>query len=102
MSAPFRRAYGEGTLLVATDGLWKYAGPEAICRVVRENDLRAAAKGLVDLVRLRSGALPDDVTVALCRLPGTSESVKTDEAGPGRRRRFPHFLWGAGITGQSL
>lgn len=56
-----------GTLLLASDGLLKYAPPGRICDLVRSSDLQAAANGLVDAVRLRSGALQDDVAAVLCR-----------------------------------
>ena len=59
-----------GPLLLATDGLLKYTSPELICDVARGEDLDQAAKGLVDLVRLRSGGLQDDVAVILCRADG--------------------------------
>jgi serine/threonine protein phosphatase PrpC len=58
---------GAGTLLVASDGLLRYAKPADIARLAAGPDLDAAARGLVELVRLRSGALPDDVAVVLCR-----------------------------------
>jgi len=61
-AAPF-----EGTLLVATDGLFKYARRDRICQVALQDDLQVAAKQLVDLVRLTSGRLPDDVALVLCR-----------------------------------
>ena len=54
-------------MLVATDGLVKYAPAARICAAARDKSLHAAAGKLVDLVRLKSGALPDDVGVALCR-----------------------------------
>ena len=56
-----------GTLLVASDGLLRYAPPEAIARVASGPDLAAAARALVELVRLPSGELPDDVAIVLCR-----------------------------------
>jgi serine/threonine protein phosphatase PrpC len=61
-----------GTLVVATDGLFKYALPDSICDAALYPDLDEAARQLVNLVRLNSGRLPDDVTVLLCRvsLPG--------------------------------
>jgi hypothetical protein len=40
---------------------------EGIARLAAGPDLDAAARGLVELVRLSSGALPDDVAVVLCR-----------------------------------
>jgi PPM family protein phosphatase len=57
----------DGTLLVASNGLFKYADWKRIAEVARETDIQQAAGHLVDLVRLRSGSLPDDVSVVLCR-----------------------------------
>lgn len=66
---PFRgKALSGSTLLVATDGLVKYADREAIGRVVRDEPFAGAARRLVELVRPPSGRLPDDVAVALCRI----------------------------------
>lgn len=60
---------GEGVLLVASDGLFSYAPRAKVLRVVRAGgELAAMAKALVDLVRLRSGALPDDVSLVLVRV----------------------------------
>jgi PPM family protein phosphatase len=64
---PFGSGPPTGTLLLATDGLLKYTGPEKIAEAARDADLDAAARRLVDLVRLRSGALQDDVGLILCR-----------------------------------
>jgi serine/threonine protein phosphatase PrpC len=58
---------GTSTLLVASDGLLNYARRSDILRIVRDPDLHAAAHALIDLVRLRNGALQDDVAVVLCR-----------------------------------
>lgn len=55
------------TLLVASDGLFHYARRTDILRLARGPDLHAAAQALVDLVRLRNGALQDDVAIVLCR-----------------------------------
>ena len=57
----------EGTLLVASDGLFAYAKPRDIVRIAEGPDLVMAAQALVDLVRLPDGALQDDVAVVLCR-----------------------------------
>lgn len=64
---PFEHAEFRGTLLVASDGLIKYAPPQRICEAARIGDLNAAGRRLIDLVRLRSGALQDDVSLVLCR-----------------------------------
>lgn len=42
---------GGGRLLVASDGLWKYAAGERIGVVAGEGDLKDAARRLMDLVR---------------------------------------------------
>jgi serine/threonine protein phosphatase PrpC len=64
----FSHPSSSGTLLVASDGLFNYAAPHAICDIARGPDLDAAAKALIDLVRLRNGKLQDDVAVVLCRV----------------------------------
>ncbi|HEU0037052.1 MAG TPA: SpoIIE family protein phosphatase [Kofleriaceae bacterium] len=56
-----------GTLLVASDGLLRYAKRDDVVRVALGADLEVAARELVELVRLPSGDLPDDVSVILCR-----------------------------------
>ena len=58
---------GAGTLLVASDGLIRYAKRDDIARISRSPDLETAARALTDLVRLANGALQDDVAVVLCR-----------------------------------
>ncbi len=55
------------TLLVASDGLWKYARPVDIAAAARLLDLADAAAALLALVRLPSGGLPDDVAIVLVR-----------------------------------
>ena len=42
---PFRARAVPGTLLVATDGLFKYTGPDSICAVVRGGPPAAACRG---------------------------------------------------------
>lgn len=50
-----------GTLILASDGLWKYARPEWITQATTAGD--RVAERLVDCVRLPSGNLQDDVGV---------------------------------------
>lgn len=64
---------GYGTLLVATDGLFKYALPERIGDAALQADLATAARRVADEARLPSGRLPDDIAIVLCRLGGNSE-----------------------------
>ena len=54
-------------LVVASDGLWNYAPRAAIAELASGDDLDAAVRALVDLVRLPSGELQDDVAIALVR-----------------------------------
>lgn len=56
-----------GTLLVATDGLFKYAPAERILDTASHPELEHAAENLADLARLPSGKLPDDLALVLCR-----------------------------------
>ena len=64
---PFETPFTGGTLLVASDGLLKYTSMEKIRPFAIEGPLNDAVSGLVDLVRLRSGALQDEVAIVLCR-----------------------------------
>ncbi|MHC4563676.1 MAG: protein phosphatase 2C domain-containing protein [Planctomycetota bacterium] len=65
--SPFTGGPLDGTLLVATDGLINYAPRDGICAAAQNADLRTAAEMLVNLPRLESGALPDDIGLVLCR-----------------------------------
>jgi PPM family protein phosphatase len=58
----------DGILLIASDGLFKYAPPERIREVAAQPDLDSAATQLVNLVRFQSGRLSDDVSLILCQL----------------------------------
>lgn len=64
---PFIYKAEGGTLLVATDGLFDYAKPEAVVSAMLDEDLDSIPAKLVDLARLPSGGLWDDVGLALCR-----------------------------------
>jgi serine/threonine protein phosphatase PrpC len=55
----------ECSLLVATDGLWKYLDRARIAKAAATRPLETACDLLVAGVRLRSGALQDDVAVAI-------------------------------------
>jgi PPM family protein phosphatase len=58
---------GSGTVLVASGGFAKYAPRDKVAGLAMDDDLPGAVKKLIDLVRLRSGALQDDVAIMLCR-----------------------------------
>ncbi len=57
----------DGTLVVASDGLFRYAKRDDIMRIASGADLDVAARALIDGVRLPTGALQDDVAVVLVR-----------------------------------
>jgi len=58
----------EGRLLLASDGLFKYAARERIAFAAQVANIEEAADALVALPRLPSGALQDDVAVVLADL----------------------------------
>jgi serine/threonine protein phosphatase PrpC len=63
----FERSSPAGVLLVATDGLFKFAAPQVIAGIVRDVGFAGAAETLVALVRRGSGAVEEDVSVILAR-----------------------------------
>lgn len=77
----FARDAADGTLILASDGLVKYASRQRICQACLLPNLNAAADALVDLVRLPSDALQDDVAIILYRPTHKS-------AAPPDRRRY--------------
>jgi serine/threonine protein phosphatase PrpC len=65
---PFQLPRRIGRLLLATDGLLKYASAESIVMTIREHPIELAPHKLIELVRYPSGVLPDDVTLILTAL----------------------------------
>jgi serine/threonine protein phosphatase PrpC len=63
----FSRERFGGILLVATDGLLKYASRESISDVIRHQPFETITEKLISLVRYPSGDLPDDIAAALYR-----------------------------------
>ena len=56
------------TLLLATDGLFKYADPDRIAATASGADFVAAAAAVAELPRNSAGSFYDDVAVVLCRV----------------------------------
>jgi serine/threonine protein phosphatase PrpC len=56
------------TLLVGTDGLFKYSSAARIRHIATQVDLDSVPDALIASALLRSGALQDDATVIACRL----------------------------------
>lgn len=65
VAVAFERQALDGVLVVGTDGLFKYATPEAVATIVRVNPPAEAARLLLKLVRLSSGRLQDDLAVVV-------------------------------------
>lgn len=66
----FSPLLARGRLLVATDGILKYARREDIAACALTGNLEDAAAALINAVRLRNGRLQDDVALILCELAG--------------------------------
>jgi serine/threonine protein phosphatase PrpC len=66
----FRAEATGGRLLVATDGLFRYASQQSICAAARMDDPAEAVKMLIALVELPAGGLQDDIAIVLCSLEG--------------------------------
>ncbi len=57
----------DGLLIVASDGFCNYVKREAMVKVLPYEDFAVIPKRLLEMVRLRSGELWDDVGIAVCR-----------------------------------
>ena len=64
---PFGPVPFHGVVLLASDGLLKYAPESQIRQLATDSNISVAAAKLVDVVRLASGALNDDVSIVLAR-----------------------------------
>jgi serine/threonine protein phosphatase PrpC len=63
----FHHKHGGGTLVVGTDGLFKYAPVPRIIEVA-SGPPELACRALIDLVRMPNGKLQDDIGVVVCDL----------------------------------
>lgn len=66
--APFQHPRLKTQLMLASDGLVKYTSSERIAEIVIRADVFSSVRNLVESVRYRSGALPDDIAVILVDL----------------------------------
>ncbi len=57
----------DGTLVIATDGVFKYAKVEQLCDAALDSNIHTIPAALIDLARLPNGKLQDDAAVILCR-----------------------------------
>jgi serine/threonine protein phosphatase PrpC len=63
----FTRSKLEGTLMIGSDGLFNYAKRDAIIRAIATTEFFSIPRACVDLVRLPSGELWDDISVVAIR-----------------------------------
>jgi serine/threonine protein phosphatase PrpC len=75
----FEREGFAGTLMLASDGLANYAERRKIVETLRMEDMTLACEQLVNLVRLKSGALWDDVGIVLCRRGEVRKKCEMEE-----------------------
>jgi PPM family protein phosphatase len=68
-AAPIGFTYGrlDALLIVATDGFCNYVNRVEMVKLLPYEDFVTLPRSLVELVRLRSGALNDDVSIVVCR-----------------------------------
>ncbi len=64
---PFSARWSGQTLLLATDGITKYADWNRLAQIARGDRIETAADELIAAVRLPSGTFSDDVSCLLCR-----------------------------------
>jgi serine/threonine protein phosphatase PrpC len=64
-----------GTLVVATDGLFKYVPDEQILNSACHPDLDEAITQLARAARLLNGSFPDDIAILLCRFSRPSRRL---------------------------
>lgn len=68
MPVDFGAHLSKRTIVIGSDGLWKYANRQRIAEAAARRPLETAASALVNCVRLRSGALQDDVAIVVCEV----------------------------------
>lgn len=69
---PFDEFCRTGTLVAGSDGLWNHLPVDRVQELVVASPPEQAVHGLVEAVRLPSGALRDDVSVIVARLDQSS------------------------------
>lgn len=59
--------FHDGILILASDGLWKYASSDRIIETLRQSPELLSSALLSDLARMKSGGLQDDISILLYR-----------------------------------
>lgn len=79
-------------LLLASDGLTKYADASRLHEIIRSHELEAAVEQLVEAVRLPSGSFFDDVSCILCRIAGQDTRVSLKELKKNSRPKISNWF----------
>lgn len=79
----FSHPSAHGLLVIATDGFCNYVRREQLLKDILWIDFAVLARKLVEMVRLPSGDLWDDIGIVACRLrPGVGTRRRYNLAGP--------------------
>lgn len=85
----FKHHFALGSLVLATDGLWKFTNLQRVREQVIGQTPAEAAQNLVRLVTFPSGTLPDDVGVIVChRLKDPKPAIYLTDPAEMRRVRM--------------
>ena len=102
----FTHLFATGTIILATDGLWKYTSLEKICTQAIRGTTEEVVGNLLSFVRLPSGALPDDFGIVVCRnlpKPVRTAVYLTDPAEMRRARsNQPRQTWEQALRQQEV
>lgn len=74
--APFWHGPLDGVLLVGSDGFFDYAKRDQVTPLIGRTDFFAIPRACIDMVRLPSGVLWDDIAVVACRVHRAGRSRK--------------------------
>jgi serine/threonine protein phosphatase PrpC len=58
----------DGVLLVATDGFWSYVKRDRVPPMIAQSDFFTVPRRCIEMVRLPSGALWDDIAIVAARI----------------------------------
>jgi serine/threonine protein phosphatase PrpC len=71
ITVSFTAHIASGTIVIASDGLWKYVSPEGIANAAALRPLETSATELINFARLQSGALQDDIAIVIFEVAST-------------------------------
>jgi serine/threonine protein phosphatase PrpC len=75
MPVSFSARWNGGTLLLATDGLFRYNSEEAIAAIISAENMERAGQRLIEEAPRNASVLCDDVALVLCRFEPANEAA---------------------------